>query len=160
MTVEDWQKKNRFWCHTPARLIRERLPRRVWNGYFKFCIERNPWDKTISHYFWLKHRLGGKLTWDEYFARGEFCPNIRWYTDRNGRVIVDRVLKYENLQAELQEVFDRLGIPYGGDLGVQAKSGHRTDRRPYSEMFSEEQRRTIAAVCADEIALHGYEFGR
>jgi len=157
-TLKDWQQRNKFWSHTPARLIRARLPTKTWHGYFKFCVERNPWDKAISHYFWKKDLLGGQLSLEEYFARGEFCPNAFWYTDRKGNVIVDRVLRYERLLEDLAEVFEQLGVPFEGQLGVRAKSEYRTDRRPYQEVFSAEQRRTIEQACAQEIAIHGYEF--
>ena len=157
-TFDDLCVRNKFWCHTPARLIRSRIPERVWNSYFKFCVDRNPWDKTLSHYFWLKNYIGGKLSLDEYFERGEFCRNIPWYTDRSGTVMVDRVLRYEQLADGLAEVFKITGIPFTGSLGVDAKSEYRTDRRPYQEVLSHEQRQIIERVFADEIALHNYTY--
>lgn len=157
-TLKDWHQRNKFWSHIPARLIRARLAETTWNEYFKFCVERNPWDKAISHYFWMKDRVGGQLSLEEYFARGDFVPNAFWYTDRKGKVIVDKVLRYEHLLDDLAALFKRLGVPFDGDLGVRAKSEHRTDRRPYQEVLSDKQRRTIELVCAQEISIHGYQF--
>jgi hypothetical protein len=161
--------REKFYRHMPAFEIRNRVPAKVWNCYFKFCVERNPWDKVLSHYHMHAAREaglarcslgnGGLLSLDEYLARGRFPINYFRYTDRSGRkIIVDRVLHYENLNAELGEVFSQLNIPFEGTLGVTAKSEYRTDRRPYQQIFNDEQRRIVEKAFAKEIELHGYRF--
>ncbi len=81
------------------------------------------------------------------------------YTDRSDKkIIVDRVIRYENLLAELGEVLAHLNIPFNGTLGVAAKSENRADRRPYQEVFNNEQRRIVEKAFAKEIELHGYRF--
>jgi len=149
----------KFYNHMPAREIRNRVPADIWNAYFKFCVERNPWDKVLSHYHMHAAREGGSLTLDEYLARGRFPINYFRYTDRSGKeIIVDRVIRYENLLPGLNEVFSQLGIPFDGKLGVAAKSEYRTDRRPYQEVFNDEQRKVVENAFAKEIELHGYRF--
>ena len=151
----------KFYNHMPAREVKQRVPAKVWNGYFKFCVERNPWDKVLSHYHMHAARAGGVLSLDEYLARGRFPINYFRYTGRSGeKLIVDRVVRYENLLAELSEVFAYLHIPFDGTLGVAAKSDYRADRRPYQEVFNDEQRRLIEKAFAKEIDLHRYRFER
>jgi hypothetical protein len=151
--------REKFYRHMPALEVRKRVPRDVWNGYFKFCVERNPWDKVLSHYHMHAAREGGSLSLDEYLARSRFPVNYFRYTGRAGRkIIVDRILRYENLITELGEVFSQLKIPFEGTLGVQAKSEYRTDRRPYREVFSDSQRRIVEKAFAKEIELHSYHF--
>ncbi|MEX2027413.1 MAG: hypothetical protein WEH44_08930, partial [Pirellulaceae bacterium] len=142
-TLRELVKRRKFFNHIPARLLQNRIARRIWNTYYKFCVDRNPWDKTLSHYSMRKDRSGGHLTLDEYFARQHFCLNHPLYVDRRGRLLVDRVVKFESLKEELSEIFARLGVPFAGDLGVKAKSEHRRDRRPYQEVFSQQQRTVI-----------------
>ena len=60
--------------------------------------------------------------------------------------------------AELSEVFAQSNIPFEGTLGVAAKSEYRTDRRPYQQVFNEEQRRIVEKAFAKEIEMHGYRF--
>ena len=72
--------------------------------------------------------------------------------------MVDRIVRFENLLTELSEVFGQLNIPFNGSLGVAAKSQYRADRRPYQEVFNEQQRRIIDKAFAKEIELHGYRF--
>lgn len=151
--------REKFYNHMPASEIRRRVPADVWNSYFKFCVERNPWDKVLSHYHMHAAREGGALSFDEYLARGRFPINYFRYTDRPGRkIIIDRVVRYENLLAELTEIFSQLQIPFDGALGVAAKSGYRTDRRPYQEIFNDDQRRIVEKAFSREIELHGYRF--
>ena len=151
--------REKFYRHMPASEVRKRVPAEVWNSYFKFCTERNPWDKVLSHYHMHAAREGGSLSLDEYLARGRFPINYFRYTDRGGtKIIVDRVLRYEDLMAELGEVFSQLNIPFDGTLGVAAKSEYRTDRGPYRQVFNDEQRRIVEKAFAKEIELHGYRF--
>jgi len=153
--------REKFYNHMPAVEIRNRVPANVWNNYFKFCVERNPWDKLLSHYHMHAAREAGSLTLDEYLARGRFPINYFRYTDRSGtKIIVDRVLRYENLVAELGEVFSQLQIPFDGTLGIGAKSEYRKDRRPYQEVFNDERRKIVEKAFAKEIELHGYRFER
>ncbi len=151
--------REKFYNHMPASLVQKRVPARVWKTHFKFCVERNPWDKVLSHYHMHAAREGGSLSLDEYLARGRFPINYFRYTDPSGdKIIVDRVLRYENLLADLSEVFAQLGMPFEGTLGIRAKSEYRTDRRPYQSVFNDEQRKIVEKAFAREIELHGYRF--
>jgi hypothetical protein len=161
--VRQLRRRQRFYNHVAAYVVRGRVPRRVWRSYFKFCVERNPWDKTLSHYHFLNTRRRdrfGEMSLDEYFQRGFNCLNYPRYTDPRdpGRVLVDRVLRYESLSQELAEVFSELGVPYDGDLGVRAKGGFRGDRRPYREVLTPDQAETIARLHRPEIELMGYAY--
>ena len=107
------------------------------------------------------YRLGGALSLEQYFARAKFPINYPRYTDPSGsRIIIDRVVRYENLIDELSEIFARLNVPFDGDMGVRKKGHFRTDRRPYQLVFSPQQRQIVERVFAREIQLHGYRFAQ
>ncbi|MCH8502332.1 MAG: hypothetical protein LAT77_10540 [Aliidiomarina sp.] len=150
--------RDKFYNHIRASVVRNRVPEDIWNSYFKFCVERNPWDKTLSHYHMLNYRSGGNLSFNDYMLRGKFCTDFPKYTDTHGNLLVDKVVQYESLQSELSDVFSELGIPFYGSLGVNAKSEYRTDRRPYQEVFSDTHRQIIEAAFSSEIKMHGYTF--
>jgi hypothetical protein len=79
------------------------------------------------------YRLGGALSLEQYFARAKFPINYPRYTDPSGsRIIIDRVVRYENLIDELSEIFARLNLPFEGDLGIRKKGHFRIDRTPLS----------------------------
>ena len=160
--VEPHRPRNHEGCfnHMPAAAIRDQVGPDVWRTYFKFCVERNPWDKTLSYYHMTSAREGGGLSLEEYLRRGDFPLNFPKYTEPGepGRVLVDRVLRYERLAQELADVFGRLGIPFDGSLGVRAKSEYRTDRRPYREVFTRAQAALVGRVFETERRLHAYQF--
>jgi len=144
--------RERFYNHMSARLVRARVPRRVWSGYYKFCVERNPWDKTISHYFMRRHRAGGDLTLEQYFAAGDFCLNHPLYTDARGGLMVDEVIHFESLAEGLRGVLGRVGVPFDGTL-PRVKTEHRPEAAP---RLSAEQKEIVRRAFAREIELHGY----
>jgi hypothetical protein len=148
-----------FQNHMAAQLIRERVPAELWESYFKFCVERNPWDKVLSHYHMQAARLDGKLSLDQYLANARFPINYPRYTDSSGAtIIVDRIVYYEKLHVDLADVFARLAVPFSGRLEVRAKSEFRNDRSLYQSVFNETQRKIVEQAFAKEISLHGYRF--
>tara|TARA_R110001592_G_scaffold143376_2_gene366132 strand:- start:29177 stop:29863 length:687 start_codon:yes stop_codon:yes gene_type:complete len=157
-TFDDLRDRKKYYNHISALSVRQRIPRKIWDSYFKFCVERNPWDKTLSHYYMENDRSGGCTSFDEYIQRAKFCINLPSYTDTDGRLLVDKVVKYESLADELGIIFGEVGIPFNGSLGVSAKSDHRKDRRPYQEVYTIAQRAIIEKVFSKEIQMHGYVF--
>ncbi|MCC6201497.1 MAG: sulfotransferase family 2 domain-containing protein [Gammaproteobacteria bacterium] len=148
--------------HMKAKDVRSRVAGHVWANYFKFCIERNPWDKAISLYYWRTRNQRERPPLIDYLQSEESKDLSNWdiYT-QNDRVLVDHVARYENLEAELRAIAARLGIP--GDLaadlrGINAKGGVRVDRRRYQEVIGTDERQVIARICANEITQFGYSF--
>ncbi|MEL6338647.1 MAG: hypothetical protein AAFQ65_01940 [Myxococcota bacterium] len=158
-TLRDFFRSTRYYSHLPAKVIRSRVPADTWRQYFKFTVERNPWDKTLSHYHMLRrsplHRIDDLESLDDYFDRGLSCRNYELYT-KCGRLLVDRVLRYEALDSELTDVFSQLGVPFLGSLRTRAKSQFRYDRRHYSEVLTGAQIERVADLHQDEISLMGY----
>lgn len=156
-TLKMLLKRNKFYNHMPGILVRNRISKNIWNNYFKFCVERNPWDKTFSHYCQFTARNPG-YSLNDYFSRKHFPINHVRYLDLDGKIIVNKIIKYENLNEELSEVFSFLGIPFDGNLSIRARSGLRKDKRPYHEVLTTHQRDVIYDSFANEIQLHGYQY--
>lgn len=148
---------DQFFNHMPAHAVRACVGEAIWEDYFTFAVERNPWDKALSFYS-MEARRRGPLTLDQFlFTPGRHGENSPLYTDRSGTVIVDRVLRYEKMDRELAEVFTSLNVPWKG-MTVRARSGNRTDRRPYQDVYTVSQRNQVAALFRQEIDLWGYSF--
>lgn len=149
----------RYYNHMPAALVRERIGAPAWDGYFTFCVERNPWDKVVSMWHMERSRAGRDLTLADFLAAGRRLPlNEPLYTDAAGGVIVDEVLRYERLDEELARVFGKLGVPFPGSLTVRTKANYGRPKRSYRDAFDDGTRETVARLFAQEIALLGYEF--
>ena len=130
--------REKFYRHMPAFEVQQRVPSRVWNSYFKFCVERNPWDKVLSHYHMHAAREGGALSLDEYLARGRFPINYFRYTDRSGRkILVDRVLRHCEVPGDSRP----------GQRSRRGLGGRRTGQR-YSRVqrFPDRHRQGLCAV--------------
>ena len=153
------RKEVSYYNHMTALELRSRLPEDTWNGYFKFCVERNPWDRAVSAYFWENRnakRLPDFMAFLQRLQREDLLSNYSTYAI-DGRIVVDRVLRYEDLQPGLEQVGRDLGLP--GPLNVpRTKQEFRKDRRPYTEFYSAEARDFVAAACAAEIQAFGYRF--
>jgi hypothetical protein len=146
-----------FYNHASAWHIKEHVELEVWKSYFKFCFERNPWDRVVSYYYW---RYGGRPRppISEFVQSGEanVVKGFELYTIA-GEIAVDCVYRYERLGEAMEEIRDRVGLPETPSL-PRAKSSYREDRRSYREILSDQDRYKIAKVFAREIAHFGYEW--
>jgi len=50
------KRKLRFFNHISAKEIREKIGENIWKSYFKFCFERNPFERVISLYYWRNQK--------------------------------------------------------------------------------------------------------
>ena len=100
--------------HTHASELRKIIDRTIYNDYFKFCVEREPVDKCISYYYMRKNSPNSNLkrknmTWDEFVNKKKFPVDIKFYSYENN-LIVDKIIKYENLDKDLSSLLSNLGI--------------------------------------------------
>ncbi|NKC01893.1 MAG: hypothetical protein GKR90_25805 [Pseudomonadales bacterium] len=92
--------------HCPATLVRDAIGPDLFNQYTKFCVEREPVDKCVSYFSMYQnsefHNEDTKdRTWEEFMAEGGFPTCDDKYLDHDGTLLVDQILRYENLEAEL-----------------------------------------------------------
>ena len=136
----------------------------IWSSYFKFCVEWNPWDRVISayyhHYNDPKHDAEPRPSLDEYVSSDNL--NILkekgyWSYTIDGSVVVDRIVRYELLDEEMEDIRKHLGIQEPLIL-PRAKGNFRKDRRHYSEVLSPNERRIVESFFSEEICLMGYQF--
>jgi hypothetical protein len=151
--LRGWRLK--YWDHMPAKHIKRFIGEEIYNSYFKFCFERNPWDKSISYYYW-ENRKNKYPTIDDLFQNKEMCTDYHKYSI-DGEIAVDFIGKYENLMEDLNHVCEKLGIPFDGWM-PRAKGGYRTDRRKYYEVLNESQRQFIHQAFRKEIDYLGYKY--
>lgn len=149
-----------FYNHMCATEIQALIPAQMWDDYFTFCIERNPWDRIISLYYW-RNREEPRPTVRDFLESDEpdrLRTKGRDLYTIDGEVVVDRILRYESLEEELEEVRQLLGIPVPLEL-PRTKAQFRTDRRPYQELLTPEEAQLVASRFDREIELLGYTFG-
>ncbi len=137
------------------------IKQKIFENYFTFCFIRNPWDHAISQFYWLK-RKPSKASLDlETFIYGgtldSFAKGCRSIYSSNGKVIVDKLYKYEYLQEAVNTIFEDLDLP-GDPMLPRAKSNIRSDRRHYKDILNSQQAETIGNLFSQEIELGGYSY--
>ncbi len=163
-TFSEWRRfltrgeRARFKNHTPAARIRALVGEEIWCSYYKFAIERDPWDKAISLYYWRTRDQQPRPPLLTFLQKvgARSLSNAHIYMI-GGELAVDRVIAYENLATQLEEIRQHLALPEPVTL-PRAKSTHRTEKLHYSELIGEAERAVIDATCRREIELLGYQF--
>lgn len=153
------RKRIAFYNHIPAREIKNLVSEDVWNNYYKFTIERNPYDKAISMYYWVS-------TQEKFDSLSDFllqgkaaaCRGFELYTI-GGIPAVDKIYQFEDMNFFLDHLSQKLKLKEKLQLPAKkTKSVHRKDKRHYREILTPEEAKWISIIFAREIALMNYEF--
>jgi len=149
--------------HAMTRQVRRVLGREIFDNYFKFTVERNPWERQVSLY---THREWKKGNTDLNFDRDmrsvlyrstEYVRLDNWSIYAIGdRIVADRVLRYEHLEDDLLGLSRELEFP--APLRLPNLRQYSKDRPHYSTFYSDETRRLVAEWYSKEIEALGYRF--
>ncbi|RLS77052.1 MAG: sulfotransferase [Planctomycetota bacterium] len=158
-----WPLK-KFRTHTSADMLRRQLPADVFAGLFKFSFVRNPWDLMVSYWHYLRRparqhhrrRLAERLpSFDAYvryeIRRGKISQS-RMLTDRQGRLLVDFVGRFETLETDFVRVCRGIGVD------VELMQANRGEPRDYRDFYTPELADLVAEYFAADIELFGYAF--
>ena len=141
-------------------------------NYFKFCFVRNPWDRFLSAYLYLKKGgrggtgdlKGSKIigqfnNFSDFIAKfntvkDKFCDkhfyNQLYWMDNN----IDYVGRYESFQHDFSIICDKIGIDR-----QQLPHKNATKHKHYTEYYDDVTKQIVAEQYAKDIEYFGYEFG-
>jgi hypothetical protein len=125
----DTVKRDRplYFNHMSAQLARDRIGARRWDRFFKFCFERNPWDKVISQYFWKTRLLDVRPPFETWVLEPKNVKSDRRLYTIDGDVVVDFVGRYEHLEADLRAALERAGVTTTIELPRAKGAVRKTD---------------------------------
>jgi hypothetical protein len=162
--------------------------------YFKFAFVRNPWDRMVSMYKWhgyhqicsFKTFVGREFHNELWRHKHWFvCPQTEYLCDEEGRLLVDFVGRYEQLQKDFHHVCEQMGLPATDVPHVNAnKTGKNqansnvtrelkkvasypwwlirgkslSKSKDYRDYYDEESKELVAQIYRSDIELFGYEF--
>lgn len=140
-----------------------------------FCVVRNPWDRVLSAYTFLAEGGYGPMdqqdfekyatpygNFNDFVVNGlkhasesqtHFLPQTYWLATSSGKIAVDKVLRLDSINDDLDSFFSSYNIPVQ-PLGHK----NRSSRPKYRAVYTEEAAKVVGEVYADEIALFGFQF--
>jgi len=141
--------------HKDWKFIKENYPKEFKN-YYKFAVERNPWDKVISYYYYSKNKKPKRTKNGVLEFISKFSKNVDdWSLYSDGeKIVVDKIFKFEDLHND----FKRSIIPYNDELlKIKLKSSFR-GTVDYKDLYDEESILLIRKKFKNVIKLFNYEF--
>ena len=165
--VKGVQTKGRLWKHSTLADIDGLVDLALIRGAFTFTMVRNPWDRMVSYYHWLRHqafdhpavKLAQTCDFSGFINQPQMASSIRAQAYASYMIASDGVeycrcyIRLEHLQEDAGPLWQHLGFRL--DLSVENKSERAVDYRPY---YSDRDAALVGEYCAEDIARFGYAF--
>lgn len=165
--VKKMRGDRRLWKHSRISDIEGLEAVGDLSRYFVFALVRNPWDRMVSYYHWLRdqsfeHRaveLAKELSFSDFLNHPETQVMLRAerYSDyvrmQSGDELEAHFIRLEALEEDLKPVEDHLGFKL--DLPHVNRSERDADWRGY---YSDADAALVADCYAEDIARFGYGF--
>lgn len=154
--------------HSPLTDLGALLTPDEMDSFFIFTLVRNPWDRLVSYYHWLRGQgfnhpavalakemdFSGFLNHPMTQAAQQAWPARAYVTDSAGQMRASAFLRIEHLERDIAPLqvhlgFDLLPLPHAN------VSRRARDWRGY---YTDADAALIARLCARDIADFGYHF--
>jgi len=152
------------------------FPKPTFDRYFKFAFVRNPYDRLVSAFFYLKNSdpnssdypwakanlsryddfetfVTDWVTPQNILTWPHFKPQYRFICDVHDHVLVDFIGRYENLEQDFAIVAQKLQI--NAELQYRNRGQHR--RRKYHTYYTEETKNIVAEVYERDFTILEYD---
>ncbi|MDX5402332.1 MAG: sulfotransferase family protein [Rhodobacterales bacterium] len=163
------QARGRLWKHaTLADIDGLVTPAQIADSYC-FTLVRNPWDRMVSYYHWLRGQgfdhpavgLAKALSFSDFLNHAQTRASLRawpygrYMQDAEGVERCAAFIRLEHFEADAAPLWAHLGFRL--DLGAERVNA--SDReRDYRGYYSAEDAQLIADYCAEDIARFEYGF--
>jgi hypothetical protein len=153
--------------HTSARWAKRKLPRDFFDHAFKFGLVRNPYDLAVSRYFFVRshtdhhrHEDAQKQSFADFLlaqkrrARWGQKDQTAMLCDTDGRLLVDKVYRFEEMEEAYNDIVQRLDLQDAPPLARKNASSH-ADYRSY---YTDRERALVEELWKRDIERFGYTF--
>lgn len=153
--------------HLLAAQIEQEVGPHVFDRYYRFSFIRNPWDKAVSQFIFMKRRqdlrdfigMRRDAPFVDYLERISRHKHVQWeeqtrfLMDGNGKLLVHFVGRFETLAADAEAVFNRLGL-----VGAALPHANASQREPYHAYYDTECRQRVEELYRSDIERFGYRY--
>ncbi len=167
--LKGMQARGQLWKHATLADIDGLVAPGELDNLFIFTLVRNPWDRMVSYYHWLRHQtfahsavdLARQLDFAGFLRHPQTQAAIggngyaSYVTDAAGRERCNAFVRLEHLAEDLTPVETHLGFRLDGVERVNA-SARDADYRVY---YDDALATLVAELCKADIARFDYLFG-
>ena len=148
-----------YYEHMPAWRVRTYVGEEIWESYFKFAFDRNPWDRQVSWYFYKTKSKRWRPNFERFMGnkRRAYVDNYQLYTI-DGAPALDFIGRYESLDDDLNKALQLAGISRKIEVPRTNVGRDRDSARDYHAMYNDETQALVAKWYQPEIKLLGYGF--
>lgn len=165
------QTAGRLWKHSTLADIDGLIPPDQIARAFTVTLVRNPWDRVVSFYHWLRAQdfdhasvRAAKTLSFSAFLRSDYLqaalpahPYRRYMTRADGTEQASLYIRLERFEADATPLWDHLGFRL--DLPWVNRSDRPKEcRGTYRAAYSKADAACVARLCEDDIARFGYTF--
>ncbi|HEX9858281.1 MAG TPA: sulfotransferase family 2 domain-containing protein [Paracoccaceae bacterium] len=158
----------RLWKHSTLADIAGLVTEAEVETFFTVTLVRNPWDRVVSYYHWLRQQsfahpavglaraqgFSGFLNHPQTQTALRLWPAAAYMRDRQGVERCSLYARLEHLPADLAPFEAHLGFRLGA-----VAAANMSDRQPdWRGYYSETDAALLADLCAEDIARFGYGF--
>jgi hypothetical protein len=165
--LKDVQTRGRLWKHATLADLDGLVTPQMLAGLFVFTMVRNPWDRLVSYYHWLRMQrfdhpvvgLAQVLSFHDFALHPQVCAMLRanpaqhYVTDATGAARCDLFIRLEHMATDIAPLEAHLGFSL--DLPHANRSPRDADYRRY---YAPATQAAVAEACAEDIARFGYSF--
>lgn len=159
--------RGRLWKHSKLSDIEGVVAQDVLDEMFVFTLVRNPWDRAVSYYHWLREQsfdhhavgLAKALEFRPFLSHPNTqagfraMPAAAYVRRSDGCEQCHSFVRIEHLEQDLKPVEAHLGFAL--NLPHVNQSERRAD---YQSYFDTESQQLVHDMCHEDIARFGYAF--
>lgn len=134
-----------------------------WNTYFKFCFVRNPYDRAVSGWNYLMETEKLNIDFDKYLKMKDIVSeNEYWHVflsqydtllDENGKLFIDFVAKFENLENDFQTVLNKIGFQ---KIIHKNKFKNKRNKANYKDFYNQESLDIVNKIYENDFIFFNY----